>query len=110
MSLYSCEEHKKDYETDCIACEIARHIDDLEAKVKELEAEAELSNKAWDIQRAELERFQARKLEAVVDECFLISKTTEELNMSNYDHDLVNQLNDGMIAVYKLMDKHRSKE
>ena len=38
MSLYSCEEHKKEYESDCIACEIAKHIDDLEAKVKELEA------------------------------------------------------------------------
>ena len=34
--------------------------------IKELEAEAELSNKAWDIQRAELERFQASQKDIVI--------------------------------------------
>lgn len=55
-----------------------------------------------------LEKIQqeVQQLRQVLSEALEIAKNTPELNLSNYDHDEVCELNSQMCTLYELLAKH----
>lgn len=45
------------------------------------------------------------RLREAIQEAFSVTENTEELNMCNYNHDLVAQLNSGMIEVHAILSE-----